>query len=134
MCPDIRMSQSALQRVTKSGTNQYEIWNMDDNDDSCRYSPQGCSEVNLIHQGSHNGERRGLSITLGTTKYRAFFLVGPPLFPYQKVKLLLAPRAAAPFKKAFGWLQVVFPFGTENGEGRIKTHTVHTVKGFIKYF
>ena len=34
------------------------------------------------------------------------FLAGPPLF-------LLAPRAAAPFKKAFGWLQVVFPFGTE---------------------
>ena len=32
-----------------------------------------------------------------------FFLVGPPLFPYQKVKLLLAPRAASPFKKAFDW-------------------------------
>ena len=63
-----------------------------------------------------------------------FFLVGPPLFPYQKVKLLLAPRAAAPFKKAFGWLQVVFPFGTENGEGRLKTHTVHTVKGSVKHF
>ena len=59
-----------------------------------------------------------------------FFLVVSPLFPYQKVKLLLAPRAAAPFKKAFGWLQVVLPFGTENGEGQLK----HTDKGFIKHF
>ena len=107
----------------------YGIWNKGDNVVSCRYSPQGCSEVNLIHQGSHNGERRGLSITLGTTKYRLFFLVGPSLFPYQKVKLLLAPRAAAPFKKAFDWLQVVLPFVTVNGESRLKTH-----KGFVKHF
>ena len=76
MCPDIRMSQSALQMLTNSRRNQYTkyvMWNMGDNVVSCRYSPQGCSEVNLIHQGSHNGERGGLSITLGTTKYTVFF-------------------------------------------------------------
>ena len=53
---------------------------------------------------------------------------------YQKVKLLLAPRAAAPFKKLLVGCKLFSLLVQKTGKFRLKTHTVHTAKGFVKHF
>ena len=101
---------------------------MDDHLVSCRYSPQGCSKVNLIHQGCHNGERRGLSIPLGATKYSVIFLICPSLSQYQKVKQLVAYFH---LKKVLVGCKLFSCWHRKRGRPIGKKHNV---KGFVKHF